>query len=140
MLAILKKECNQNVKCNKFYTLIDNKTIKQTYNIVYLQTKICYNKCRKRKEEKGMLNYEKYREIQTELSEQIKDGIDVQETVKRYCKENELIIYNDFIFDDWNNTIVLRLIDDMAAGVHIHLVELPFEVGLHRRLKEGRGK
>ena len=32
-----------------------------------MQTKKCYNRIRKRKEEKGMLSYEKYREIQTDL-------------------------------------------------------------------------
>ena len=87
-----------------------------------------------------MINYERYREIQAELLEQIRDEKDTAATVERYCKENNLILYKDFIFDDWQNTIVLRLIDDEAAGVHIHLVELPFEMELHRKLKEGKGK
>lgn len=105
-----------------------------------MQTKKCYNRNRKRKEEKGMLSYEKYREIQTDLLQLLRDEEDKKKATERYCQENNLIIFEDFIFDDWKNTIVLRLIDDKIEGPHIHLVELPYEAEFMKKYKEGRGK
>lgn len=86
-----------------------------------------------------MLNCENYRQVQTDLLNYLKDKKDRKEATERYCQENNLILFQDFIFDDWQNTIVLRIIDDEIEGLHIHLVELPFKMELHRKLKEGKG-
>lgn len=94
----------------------------------------------KGRRKREMLNYEKYREIQTDLLQLLRCEEDKEKATERYCQENNLIIFEGFIFDDWKNTIVLRLINDVAAGVQLHLVELPFEMELHRKLKEGKGK
>lgn len=87
-----------------------------------------------------MFNHEKYRTIQSELLEFLKDKQDKHKAAEFYCKDRRLIFFKDFIFDDWKNSLVLRIINDKIEGLHIHLVELPFQAEFMKNYKSGKGE
>lgn len=73
-----------------------------------------------------MYGREEYRKLQADLSANLRGKRNYDKAISEYCKKKKLIVENGFIFDDWNNTMALKIVDERPAWYSLDIVELPF--------------